>query len=86
MMEEAAWYLLAKNEEGKICGFSHFRYDMDCDDEVLYVYEVRTYHYKSDPKFSLNSKMIEKNLQKIFHIILPILLLLGLKQKGIPAY
>ena len=44
MMEEAAWYLLAKNEEGKICGFSHFRYDMDCDDEVLYVYEVRTYY------------------------------------------
>jgi hypothetical protein len=61
MMEEAAWYLLAKNEEGKICGFSHFRYDMDFDDEVLYVYEVRTYHYKSDPKFSLNSKLIEKN-------------------------
>ena len=44
MMEEAAWYLLAKNEEGKICGFSHFRYDMDFDDEVLYVYEVRTYY------------------------------------------
>ena len=44
MMEEAAWYLLAKNEEGKICGFSHFRYDMDCDDEVLYVYEVSTYY------------------------------------------
>jgi len=41
MMEEAAWYLLAKNEEGKICGFSHFRYDMDFDDEVLYVYEIQ---------------------------------------------
>ena len=40
MMEDAAWYLLAKNEDGKICGFSHFRYDMDYDDEVLYVYEV----------------------------------------------
>jgi len=41
MMEDAAWYLLAKNEDGKICGFSHFRYDMDYDDEVLYVYEIQ---------------------------------------------
>ena len=40
MMEKAAWYLLLKNEEGKIYGFSHFRYDMDCNEEVLYVYEV----------------------------------------------
>merc|ERR1712012_1260470 len=41
MLEDSAWYLLAKNEEGKICGFSHFRYDMDYDDEVLYVYEIQ---------------------------------------------
>jgi len=41
MMEDSAWYLLAKNEDGKICGFSHFRYDMDYDDEVLYVYEIQ---------------------------------------------
>jgi len=41
MMEKAAWYLLLKNEEGKIYGFSHFRYDMDCNEEVLYVYEIQ---------------------------------------------
>ena len=40
LMEDAAWYLLAKDAEGKLCGFSHFRFDMDYDDEVLYVYEV----------------------------------------------
>lgn len=40
MFEDAAWYLLAKDADGKMCGFSHFRYDMDYDDEVLYVYEV----------------------------------------------
>jgi len=41
MMDKAAWYLLLKNEEGKIYGFSHFRYDMDCNEEVLYVYEIQ---------------------------------------------
>merc|ERR1711974_514505 len=29
------------NNEGKLLGFSHFRYDMDYDDEVLYVYEIQ---------------------------------------------
>ena len=42
MLDESAWYLLAKNaDNGEICGFSHFRYDMDYDDEVLYVYEIQ---------------------------------------------
>lgn len=41
MLEDAAWYLLAKDSEGKLCGFSHFRFDMDYDDEVLYVYEIQ---------------------------------------------
>ncbi len=42
MLEEQAWYLLAKDaESGKPVGFSHFRYDMDYDDEVLYVYEIQ---------------------------------------------
>ena len=36
-----AWYLLAHDAEGKCVGFSHFRYDMDYDDEVLYVYEIQ---------------------------------------------
>ena len=40
MLEDAAWYLMARNSKGELYGFSHFRYDMDFDDEVLYVYEV----------------------------------------------
>ncbi len=35
-------YLVATREEdGKMMGFAHFRYDMDFDDEVLYVYEIQ---------------------------------------------
>jgi GNAT superfamily N-acetyltransferase len=30
-----------REEDGKMLGFAHFRYDMDFDDEVLYVYEIQ---------------------------------------------
>lgn len=36
MTEDVAWYLIAKDPEGKHLGFSHFRFDMDYGDEVLY--------------------------------------------------
>jgi len=43
MFDDRAWYLLARDMEdgGKLLGFSHFRFDMDYDDEVLYVYEIQ---------------------------------------------
>jgi len=41
MREDEAWYLLAKTQEGTIVAFSHFRFDMDYDDEVLYCYELQ---------------------------------------------
>lgn len=43
MYEENAWYLIARDsdKEGKAVGYGHFRFDMDYDDEVLYVYEVQ---------------------------------------------
>lgn len=41
MTEDKAWYLLARDEEGKPVAFSHFRFDMDYGDEVLYVYELQ---------------------------------------------
>lgn len=43
MFDNRAWYLLARDmdNEGKLLGFSHFRFDMDYDDEVLYVYEIQ---------------------------------------------
>ena len=33
--------LLAENSDGKIVGFSHFKYELDYGDEVLYVYEIQ---------------------------------------------
>lgn len=43
MFDDRAWYLLARDmdNEGNLVGFSHFRFDMDYDDEVLYVYEIQ---------------------------------------------
>merc|ERR1719435_46074 len=41
MTDDRAWYLIATTEEGKPVAFSHFRYDMDYDDEVVYCYEIQ---------------------------------------------
>lgn len=42
MWEDEAWYLVARDEEsGKAIAFSHFRFDMDYDDEVVYCYEIQ---------------------------------------------
>merc|ERR1712060_620918 len=45
MFDDRAWYLLAKStsseDSGKLLAFAHFRFDMDYDDEVLYIYEIQ---------------------------------------------
>ncbi|KAG8228585.1 hypothetical protein J437_LFUL009290 [Ladona fulva] len=41
MTEEAARYLMAKNEAGELVAFSHFRFDLDYGDPVLYCYELQ---------------------------------------------
>lgn len=42
MFDDRAWYLLARDmDDGSLLAFSHFRFDMDYDDEVLYVYEIQ---------------------------------------------
>lgn len=41
MLEDAAWYLIARTEEGRPVGISHFRFDLDFDDQVLYCYEIQ---------------------------------------------
>ncbi|XP_066954755.1 N-alpha-acetyltransferase 40 [Macrobrachium rosenbergii] len=42
MTEEEAWYLIAYDVNlDKPIGFSHFRFDMDYGDEVLYCYELQ---------------------------------------------
>ncbi|KAF2899300.1 hypothetical protein ILUMI_06880 [Ignelater luminosus] len=42
MMDDAAWYLIAKSkDDGSLLGFSHFRFDLDEGIEVLYCYELQ---------------------------------------------
>merc|ERR1712226_1704440 len=45
MFDDRAWYLTARStraeDAGKLLAFAHFRFDMDYDDEVLYVYEIQ---------------------------------------------
>jgi len=40
LREDEVWYLIARTQEGTAVAFSHFRYDMDYDDEVVYCYEI----------------------------------------------
>jgi len=56
MTDERAWYLIAKTEDGTPVAFSHFRYDMDYDDEVVYCYEIqveKSYRRKGLGKFMM---------------------------------
>ncbi|XP_035449986.1 N-alpha-acetyltransferase 40 [Spodoptera frugiperda] len=41
MTDEGAWYLVAREKKGTLLAFSHFRFDMDFGDPVLYCYEVQ---------------------------------------------
>ncbi|KAF5275175.1 hypothetical protein FQR65_LT04207 [Abscondita terminalis] len=41
LMDEAAWYLIARMANGKLLGFSHFRFCIDEGIEVLYCYELQ---------------------------------------------
>ena len=36
MTEERAWYLIAWDQDQKPVAFSHFRFDVEIDTEVLY--------------------------------------------------
>merc|ERR1711915_99 len=43
LYEDSAWFLIARKEDtGEPVAYSHFRYDMDHDDDVLYCYEIQT--------------------------------------------
>uniref|UniRef100_A0A3P8TWX0 N-alpha-acetyltransferase 40 n=1 Tax=Amphiprion percula TaxID=161767 RepID=A0A3P8TWX0_AMPPE len=41
MNDERAWYLLARDSDSAPVAFSHFRFDVECGEEVLYCYEVQ---------------------------------------------
>lgn len=36
MNDERAWYLLARDSDSAPVAFSHFRFDVECGEEVLY--------------------------------------------------
>jgi len=41
LTEDTAWYLLCNDDENKNVAFVHFRFDLDDDIEVLYLYEIQ---------------------------------------------
>ncbi|XP_064603235.1 N-alpha-acetyltransferase 40-like [Liolophura sinensis] len=41
MTEDMARYLIVTDSDNKLVGFVHFRFDIDYDEEVLYVYEIQ---------------------------------------------
>merc|ERR1712066_143528 len=62
-MEEAAWYLLAREAEtNKPVAFSHFRFDMDHDD-VLYCYEIQL-------EESVRRKGLGKFMMKVLELMM----------------
>jgi hypothetical protein len=36
MEEDKAWFLIAHDNTDKTVAFVHFRFDIECDDEVVY--------------------------------------------------
>ncbi|XP_010167003.2 N-alpha-acetyltransferase 40, partial [Antrostomus carolinensis] len=41
LWDDRAWYLIAREPGAGPVAFSHFRFDVECGDEVLYCYEVQ---------------------------------------------
>ncbi|NXQ94604.1 NAA40 acetyltransferase, partial [Sagittarius serpentarius] len=41
LRDDRAWYLIAREPGASPVAFSHFRFDVECGDEVLYCYEVQ---------------------------------------------
>ncbi|KAM6394737.1 N-alpha-acetyltransferase 40 [Rhynochetos jubatus] len=41
LRDDRAWYLIARDPVAGPVAFSHFRFDVECGDEVLYCYEVQ---------------------------------------------
>ncbi|XP_028917626.1 N-alpha-acetyltransferase 40 isoform X1 [Ornithorhynchus anatinus] len=62
MTDDRAWYLVAWEECSVPVAFSHFRFDVECGDEVLYCYEVQ-----------LESKVRRKGLGKFLIQILQLM-------------
>ena len=78
MFDDRAWYLMARSvaseDAGKLLGFSHFRFDMDYDDEVLYVYEIQL-------EDSVKRKGLGKFMMQVCNELLKIYLVFSRKFK-----
>jgi GNAT superfamily N-acetyltransferase len=62
--EDAAWYLVARRaEDGAPVAFSHFRFDMDFDDDVLYCYEIQL-------EEALRGKGLGKFMMKVLELLM----------------
>ncbi|XP_078516671.1 N-alpha-acetyltransferase 40 [Lissotriton helveticus] len=62
MTDDRAWYLVAREESSQPVAFIHFRFDVECGDEVLYCYEAQ-----------LESKVRRKGLGKFLIQILQLM-------------
>ncbi|XP_071962964.1 N-alpha-acetyltransferase 40-like [Antedon mediterranea] len=72
---EKSWFLLAKNLDGDYVGFSHFRFDMDFDEEVLYCYEIqleRKVQRKGLGKFMMQILELMANKTKMSKVVLTV--------------
>ncbi|XP_006567972.1 N-alpha-acetyltransferase 40 [Apis mellifera] len=70
LTESTAWYLIASSND-KFVGFSHFRFDVDYREEVLYCYEIQL-EYTIRRKglghfmmFALESMASENKMRKV---------------------
>merc|ERR1712241_983996 len=64
MGEEAAWYPMAREaESNKPVAFSHFRFDMEHDDDVLYCYEIQL-------EESVRRKGLGKFMMKVLELLM----------------
>ncbi|XP_013171010.1 PREDICTED: N-alpha-acetyltransferase 40 [Papilio xuthus] len=63
MTDDSAWYLIAKQND-KLLAFSHFRFDMDFGEPVLYCYEVQV---EADGRRRGLGQRVLKVLEKLAH-------------------
>jgi len=64
LYEDSAWYLIARIQEtGEPVAYSHFRYDMDHDDDVLYCYEIQT-------EENMRRKGLGKFMMKVLELLM----------------
>merc|ERR1712110_726581 len=64
LCEDAAWFLIARERETEIpVAFSHFRFDMDHDDDVLYCYEIQL-------EESVRRKGLGKFMMKVLELMM----------------